>query len=173
MAPLRLNRLRHPPLSADRSLAGPPVGAGSPALCAVASDVCPGRASTTRPALPLAGPSDSTILVGVVLVGVVLIGFVPPRTRSNRQSSCSGSQANFAKPGLVTAAEPRARGVTLAAGARQTVRLTGPRLTPVADLAFTKRTFPTSPLPPGMSDPDLTVDGGPATAWQPGPGGAW
>ncbi|MGH3376656.1 MAG: discoidin domain-containing protein [Actinoallomurus sp.] len=62
-------------------------------------------------------------------------------------------------------------GVTLAAGARQTVRLTGPRLTPVADLALTKTTFPTSPLPPGMSDTDLAVDGDPATAWRPGPGG--
>jgi hypothetical protein len=61
--------------------------------------------------------------------------------------------------------------VTLAAGAHQTVRLTGPRLTPVADLARTKTTFPTSPLPPGMSDPDLAVDGDPATAWRPGPGG--
>jgi hypothetical protein len=61
--------------------------------------------------------------------------------------------------------------VTLAAGARQTVRLNGPRLTPVTDLALTKTTFPTSPLPAGMNDPDLAVDGDPSTAWRPGAGG--
>jgi hypothetical protein len=51
------------------------------------------------------------------------------------------------------------------------VHLNGTRLTPVADLALTKTTFPTSPLPAGMSDPDLAVDGDSATAWRPGPGG--
>jgi F5/8 type C domain len=61
--------------------------------------------------------------------------------------------------------------VTLAAGAQRTVRLSGPRLTPVADLARTKTTYPTSPLPSGMTDPDLAVDGDPGTAWRPGPGG--
>jgi hypothetical protein len=61
--------------------------------------------------------------------------------------------------------------VTLAAGEQRTVHLNGTRLTPVADLALTKTTFPTSPLPAGMSDPDLAVDGDSATAWRPGPGG--
>jgi F5/8 type C domain len=61
--------------------------------------------------------------------------------------------------------------VTLAAGEQRTVHLTGTRLTPVTDLALTKTTFPTSPLPAGMSDPDLAVDGDPFTAWRPGAGG--
>jgi hypothetical protein len=61
--------------------------------------------------------------------------------------------------------------VTLAAGEQRTVRLGQVPLTPLADVALTKTTFPTSPLPPTMNDPDLAVDGDPATAWQPGPGG--
>lgn len=31
--------------------------------------------------------------------------------------------------------------------------------------------FPTTPLPPGMSDPSAAVDGDPHTAWTPGPDG--
>ncbi|MFB9837017.1 hypothetical protein [Actinoallomurus acaciae] len=58
--------------------------------------------------------------------------------------------------------------VTLAAGEQRTVHLGGTRLTPVADLALTKTTFPTSPLPAGMNDPDLAVDGDSSTAWRPG-----
>lgn len=44
-------------------------------------------------------------------------------------------------------------------------------LTPVADLARSQITYPSSPLPPGMSSPNLAVDGNPSTAWQPGAGG--
>jgi F5/8 type C domain-containing protein len=45
------------------------------------------------------------------------------------------------------------------------------RLTPSANLALDRTTYPTSPLPATMSDPALAVDGNPATAWRPGPGG--
>jgi hypothetical protein len=61
--------------------------------------------------------------------------------------------------------------VTLAAGEQRTVHLGGTPLTPVADLALTRTTFPTSPLPAGMNDPDLAVDGDDSTAWRPGAGG--
>jgi hypothetical protein len=42
---------------------------------------------------------------------------------------------------------------------------------PLADLAAGRVTFPTSPLPPGMSDPAAAVDDDPHTAWTPGPNG--
>jgi hypothetical protein len=42
---------------------------------------------------------------------------------------------------------------------------------PLADLALGRVTFPTDPLPPGMTDPAAVVDGDPKTAWTPGAGG--
>jgi hypothetical protein len=62
--------------------------------------------------------------------------------------------------------------VTVTAGAGQTVRadVAGP-LTPTSDLARGRTTFPTSPLPPGMTDPAHAVDGDPATSWTPGGAG--
>jgi hypothetical protein len=62
--------------------------------------------------------------------------------------------------------------VTVTAGAGQTVRadFAGPR-TPASDLARGRPTFPTSPLPPGMTDPDHAVDDDPATSWTPGAAG--
>jgi F5/8 type C domain len=53
------------------------------------------------------------------------------------------------------------------------VSLTFPEvpLAPVTDLALGRTTFPTSPLPSGMSDPAAAVDGDPHTGWRPGPNG--
>ena len=42
---------------------------------------------------------------------------------------------------------------------------------PLNDLAVGRTTFPTTPLPAGMSDPAAAVDDSPTTAWTPGPGG--
>jgi hypothetical protein len=42
---------------------------------------------------------------------------------------------------------------------------------PLADLALGATTFPTEPLPPGMSAPSAAVDDDPTTAWHPGPNG--
>ncbi len=47
----------------------------------------------------------------------------------------------------------------------------GGRPYPLADLAVGRVTFPSSPLPPGMSDPGAAVDDDPRTSWTPGPGG--
>ena len=82
----------------------------------------------------------------------------------------------------VTAPARRAVAVTLRSGswssavrvpagsARRVVARGGP-LTPTADLARGRTTFPTSPLPAGMTSPGYAVDGNPRTAWRPGPTG--
>jgi hypothetical protein len=61
--------------------------------------------------------------------------------------------------------------VALPAGGTARITFTAGRVTPTADLALGRTTYPTSPLPPGMSDPAFAVDGDPGTAWLPGPGG--
>jgi hypothetical protein len=61
--------------------------------------------------------------------------------------------------------------VALRAGQARTVTLPGTAPYPLDDLALGRVTFPTSPLPAGMSDPGAAVDGDPATSWAPGPGG--
>ncbi|MGC0414268.1 hypothetical protein RKD32_007197 [Streptomyces sp. SAI-195] len=54
-------------------------------------------------------------------------------------------------------------------GGRETrVTLRGAQSFPHHDHALGRITFPTSPLPPGMSRPDAAVDGDPATAWHSG-----
>ncbi|MFJ3037314.1 discoidin domain-containing protein [Streptomyces tendae] len=54
-------------------------------------------------------------------------------------------------------------------GERETrVTLRGARAFPHHDHALGRNTFPTSPLPAGMSRPDAAVDGDPDTAWRPG-----
>ncbi|WP_020576195.1 discoidin domain-containing protein [Actinopolymorpha alba] len=71
---------------------------------------------------------------------------------------------------LTSAATGRSTPVVVPPGQTTKAHLDGP-LTPVADLALTCRTYPTSPLPAGMSDPDAAVDGRTDTAWRPGPSG--
>ena len=61
--------------------------------------------------------------------------------------------------------------VSLRAGRARTVTLPDTAPYPLDDLALGRVTFPTSPLPSGMSDPAAAVDGDPHTAWTPGPAG--
>ncbi|WP_067505854.1 discoidin domain-containing protein [Actinoplanes sp. TFC3] len=58
--------------------------------------------------------------------------------------------------------------VRVSAGESRTVTFPGVPITPTADLARGRTTFPTSPLPPGMTSPSRAVDGNPATSWRPG-----
>jgi hypothetical protein len=48
------------------------------------------------------------------------------------------------------------------------VTVSGATPYPLADLALGRETFPTGPLPAGMTDPGAAVDGDPATSWRPG-----
>ena len=59
------------------------------------------------------------------------------------------------------------RTVSLRAGETKQLAFTG-TLTPTPDLALGRTTYPTSPLPAGMSDPAYAVDGDARTAWLPG-----
>jgi hypothetical protein len=62
--------------------------------------------------------------------------------------------------------------VRLRAGASREFVVPGDApVTPTADLARGRVTFPTSPLPAGMGEPARAVDGDPRTAWRPGPAG--
>ncbi|MET8151092.1 discoidin domain-containing protein [Actinoplanes sp. NPDC049668] len=61
--------------------------------------------------------------------------------------------------------------VRLRAGRSRTLVVPGHPVTPTADLARGRTTFPTSPLPAGMNPPARAVDGDPRTAWRPGESG--
>ncbi|MFI5494541.1 discoidin domain-containing protein [Actinoplanes sp. NPDC051859] len=65
----------------------------------------------------------------------------------------------------------RADTVRVPAGKSRDVTISGGPLTPTADLARGRTTFPTSPLPAGMTSPNRAVDGDPATSWRPGAAG--
>lgn len=62
------------------------------------------------------------------------------------------------------------RVVALRPGESRHVAFTG-TVTPTADLALGRTTYPTAPLPDGMSDPANAVDGSPHTSWRPGENG--
>ena len=79
-------------------------------------------------------------------------------------------------PGCVVTIAPasdRGHAQTTVVGPGQTSRLSYPAvaLRPTPDLALGATTYPTSPLPPGMTDPGNAVDGDPKTSWRPGPAG--
>ena len=61
--------------------------------------------------------------------------------------------------------------ITVPAGHTTVVAFHDGPLVPTADLARGRETYPTSPLPPGMTPPAAAVDGDGATAWRPGPDG--
>ncbi|GAA3351053.1 discoidin domain-containing protein [Amorphoplanes nipponensis] len=63
------------------------------------------------------------------------------------------------------------RTVRVRAGRSRAVTVPGAPVTPTADLARGRTTFPTSPLPEGMSAPARAVDGDPRTTWRPGGSG--
>ncbi|WP_239158808.1 discoidin domain-containing protein [Winogradskya humida] len=61
--------------------------------------------------------------------------------------------------------------VRVPAGKSRTVTVPDVPITPVADLSRGRTTFPTSPLPAGMTSPENAVDGDPRTSWRPGESG--
>jgi hypothetical protein len=61
--------------------------------------------------------------------------------------------------------------VRVPAGRSRSLARPGAPVTPTSDLARGRTTFPTSPLPAGMTSPARAVDGDPNTAWRPGESG--
>lgn len=118
-------------------------------------------------------------------LGAAAAVLLPPRialsASGGRSGIPAGLRAEVADGRTVRLSGPPCRVVVSAQGHRvnATVRagrsttVTVPRATgyPLADLALGRTTFPTAPLPPGMTDPGAAVDGDPRTAWRPGPGG--
>lgn len=65
-------------------------------------------------------------------------------------------------------AQGRGTEATVRGGRETRVTLRGAQAFPHHDHALGRNTFPTNPLPPGMSGPGAAVDGDPDTAWHPG-----
>ncbi|MFJ4410170.1 discoidin domain-containing protein [Streptomyces sp. NPDC088910] len=69
---------------------------------------------------------------------------------------------------LVTAPSGARAQVDVQPGRTAQVTVRGAKPYPLEDVAVGCDTFPTGPLPAGMSDPAAAVDGDPATSWRPG-----
>lgn len=79
-----------------------------------------------------------------------------------------------AGPPLILQVQPAGESprVVVVSGSRSvTVTARNTRPYPLADLALGVTTFPTEPLPPGMSAPSAAVDDDATTSWRPGPNG--
>jgi hypothetical protein len=72
---------------------------------------------------------------------------------------------------VTVSAQGKSLQATVRAGRTTTVTVPRAMAYPLADLALGRTTFPTAPLPPGMTDPKAAVDGNAGTAWSPGPDG--
>jgi hypothetical protein len=96
----------------------------------------------------------------------------------------AGTRFDVADSRHLTISAPAERAVTLTvrsaswssrvrvpAGASRAVTAPGSTVTPIEDRARGRTTYPTSPLPAGMTSPARAVDGDPQTAWRPGPSG--
>lgn len=90
-----------------------------------------------------------------------------------RAEVVDGRTVRLSGPSCRVTVSAQGRSVDATVHAGRTTTVTVPRATayPLADLALGRTTFPTAPLPPGMTDPQAAVDGDEATAWTPGPDG--
>jgi hypothetical protein len=90
-----------------------------------------------------------------------------------RAEVADGRTVRLGGPSCHVTVSAQGRSVDVRVRAGRTTTVTVPRATayPLADLALGRTTFPTAPLPPGMTDPNAAVDGDEHTAWTPGPGG--
>jgi hypothetical protein len=90
-----------------------------------------------------------------------------------RAEVLDGRTVRLTGPSCRVAVTAMGRSLDVTVRAGRTTTVTVPRATayPLADLALGRTTFPTAPLPPGMTDPGAAVDGDPATAWSPGQDG--
>lgn len=87
-----------------------------------------------------------------------------------RAEVVDGGTVRLSGPSCRVGVSAQGRRVSATVRAGRTTTVTLPRATPypLSDLALGRNTFPTSPLPPGMTDPRAAVDGDETTAWQAG-----
>nr|WSY49066.1 discoidin domain-containing protein [Streptomyces sp. NBC_00886] len=87
-----------------------------------------------------------------------------------RAEVLDGRTVRLTGPACRVTVSAQGRSLDVTVRADRTTTVTVPRATayPLADLALGRTTFPTAPLPPGMTDPRAAVDGDPGTAWSPG-----
>ncbi|MFD5073985.1 discoidin domain-containing protein [Streptomyces sp. NPDC058371] len=90
-----------------------------------------------------------------------------------RAEVIDGSTVRLSGPACHVTVSAQGRSVEATVRTGRTTTVTVPRALahPLADLALGRPTFPTAPLPPGMTDPKAAVDGDEGTAWTPGPDG--
>jgi F5/8 type C domain len=82
--------------------------------------------------------------------------------------SVNNTTATSVSINLTSVATGEVKSVTVAAGATIPIAFTQGTRTPANDAAYLQPTYPTSPLPPGMTGPQNSVDRNGATAWTPG-----
>ena len=114
----------------------------------------------------LAAASAALAPARIVLSG----GRVPVGLRAEVRD---GRTVRLTGPSCRVTVSAQGKSVAATVQAGRTTTVTVPRATayPLADLALGRTTFPTAPLPPGMTDPKAAVDGDAGTAWKPGPDG--
>lgn len=122
-------------------------------------------AAVEPPRFTLAGETPGRSgAAGVLPAGVVAA------VLDSQRVTLTAPAAGGCRVTLTSSVTGERRTATLHAGESKGFVFGGP-LTPTADLALGRTTYPTSPLPPGMSAPAHAVDGDPRTAWAPGHGG--
>ncbi|MFD9189160.1 discoidin domain-containing protein [Streptomyces phaeochromogenes] len=94
-------------------------------------------------------------------------GLIPVGLRAEVRD---GRTVRLTGPSCHVTVSAQGKSVDATVRAGRTTTVTVPRATayPLADLALGRTTFPTTPLPPSMTDPKAAVDGDAGTAWKPG-----
>ncbi|MFD7924179.1 discoidin domain-containing protein [Streptomyces sp. NPDC059740] len=113
------------------------------------------------------GAASAAVLPARFTVRAVGGGRLPSGLRTHVVDAATLTLSGPACRLVVTSTQGGERRVTLRGGERR-VRFPATVPYPLADLARGRTTFPSSPLPAGMSDPAAAVDGDPHTAWTPG-----
>lgn len=116
------------------------------------------------------GAADAAVLPPRFTLTAVYTDQVPTGTRAE---VLDGQRVRLSGPSCVlrvTTPDGRHATTPVRATPRE-VRVAQALPYPIADLALGRITFPTNPLPPGMTAPAAAVDGDQHTSWMPGPDG--
>jgi hypothetical protein len=114
------------------------------------------------------GAADAAVLPPRSVLTAVNARQVPAGTRAQ---VLDGQRVRLSGPPCVVrvTTPDGGKATTLIGPVAREVRVAQAQPYPLTDLALGRITFPSNPLPPGMSDPVAAVDGNDHTAWTPGP----